>query len=497
MVDRRVRLAAWLGGLLVCGSCAAAPTIAAIGPPDSPEAVTVLLAGDAMLGRNVAPVAAADPDGLFADVRREIRRADIAAVNVESPLTNRPHTSPNPYALEADPRGATLLAAAGFDVAGIANNHAGDAGPMSVVDSVGAIGDAGMRAVGGGINLTGAWAPVIVEKGGVKIAFLAIDGSRQGLAATASGPGVASWDPDRARSAIVAARSVADVVIVGLHGGVEYRTRPDPLLGPIADELAAMGADVVWGHGPHVEQPISVTVAHRDGDERPTVIATSLGNFLFDQRRPGTDAGILLEVLVDRSGVVAHRVGDVDHHDLRVHFNGWRPPDGDAALVAGGLWNLDRPVALVDTSIDLPSFSEGAVVNAGTSDLDGDGIPEFLVSYRHPLRDKPGEPGPPPQTDPSGMSAHLGVIEADGTPIWLSRRPPHPVGYVAACDGGAAFAYTALDDDTVISTGVGVWSGFGFVLEAELSGPGTIGCADVDGDGRLDPVIVGRSVGEP
>ncbi len=495
-MDRRTRLTFWLVAALLCGSCAVAPADDTVAPPPTgPTAVTVLLAGDAMLGRNVAPVAAADPDGLFVDVRREIRQADIAAVNVESPLTDRPHTSPNPYALEANPQSAILLAAAGFDVAGIANNHAGDAGPMSVVDSVGAIGDAGMRTAGGGIDLAGAWTPVIVETGGVKIAFLAIDGSRQGLSATESGPGIASWDPDRARSAIVGARSAADVVIVGLHGGVEYRTGPDPLLGPIADELAAMGADVVWGHGPHVEQPISVTDPNYVG--RPTVIGTSLGNFLFDQQRPGTDSGILLEVLVDRNGVVAHRVGDVDHHDLRVHFNGWRPPDGDAALVAGGSWNLDRPVALVDTSIDLPSFSEGTVVNAGTSDLDGDGIPEILVSYRHPLRDKSGNPAPPPPTDASGLSAHLGVIAADGSPIWLSRRPPHPVGYVAACDGGAAFAYTALDDATVIATGVGVWSGFGFVLEAELSGPGTIGCADVDGDGRLDPVIVGRSVWDP
>jgi hypothetical protein len=63
---------------------------------------------------------------------------------------------------------------------------------------------------------------------------------------------------------------------------------------------------------------------------------------------------------------------------------------------------------------------------------------------------------------------------------------------VAACDGAAAFAYTTLDDAAVIATGLGTWGGFGFVLANELPGSGRIGCADIDGDGRLDPVVIGR-----
>ncbi len=95
------------------------------------------------------------------------------------------------------------------------------------------------------------------------------------------------------------------------------------------------------------------------------------------------------------------------------------------------------------------------------------------------------------------MSAHLGVLDAAKTPIWLSRRPPHPVGAVAACDGTAAFAYTTLDNDAVIATGVGTWAGFGFVIEEDLPGFGRVGCADIDGDGRLDPVVIGRGPPTP
>ncbi len=496
MVDRRARLIVGAAlALTLLAACGAEPFVDAAAGATTRQTATILLAGDAMLGRSVAPIIAADPDGIFADVRREIRLADIAAVNVESPLTLRPHVSPNPYALEADPQSAVLLANAGFDIAGIANNHAGDAGRASVLDSLAAVTAAGMQLVGGGPDLATAWTPVVVEVGDLNVAFLAVDGSQQGRGATLDEPGIASWNPDRARTAIAAARRDADVVVVGLHGGVEYRTRPDPLLTPLAEQIAGAGADVVWGHGPHVEQPI--TVIDPDGDGRPTIVATSLGNFLFDQHRPGTDTGILLEVLVDRDGLVAHRVADANHRDLRVHFDGWRPPAGNATLVAGGAWALDRAISTVDTSIRLSEFSEGIVVDASAGDLDGDGSEELLVSYRHPVRDKPGEPGPPPPVDTTGMSAHIGVIERDGTPVWLSRRPPHPVARVATCDGTAAFAYSTLNDDWIIATALGTWGGFGFVLEDELPGPGTVGCSDVNGDGLLDPVVLGRDAGSP
>lgn len=493
MVDRRTRLIVAVTAItLLCGSCATEVSGLSVAEATAPpEAVTVLFAGDAMLGRGLAPLIASNPDSLFADVRREIRRADLAALNVESPLTDLQHVSANPYALEADPATAHLLAAAGFDIAGIANNHAGDAGAQSVTDSIEAVEGVGMVAIGGGASIDRAWEAAIISIDGVDIAFLAVDGSGQGLTATERRPGVASWDEKLAHAAVMKAQQSADIVTVGLHGGIEYWDESDPLLTPIALQLAAWGVDVVWGHGPHVAQP--VFVVDPDGDGRRTVVGTSLGNFLFDQQAPQTSNGLLLEVLVDRDGLVAHRIGNKHHDDLRVHFTGWHVPTGDAALIKGEWWNLDQSPVLVDTSFDLASFTDGVVIDAGRSDLDGDGQMDILVSYRHPVRMKRSEAAPPPPIDRDGWSAHLGVLDLASTPLWMSRRPPHPIIQVAACDGAAAFAYSTLDDSTTIATGAGVWSGFGFVLGPELAGPGAIGCADVDGDGTLDPIVYERT----
>ncbi|HKZ75278.1 MAG TPA: CapA family protein, partial [Actinomycetota bacterium] len=83
---------------------------------DPVRAVRLLFAGDVMLGRGVAPIARADPEGLFAGVRFVVSRSDLAVANLESPLTTLPHLSEaGPNALEARPDSARLLAGAGFD----------------------------------------------------------------------------------------------------------------------------------------------------------------------------------------------------------------------------------------------------------------------------------------------------------------------------------------------------------------------------------------------
>ena len=297
----------------------------------SPTAARLLFAGDVMLGRGVAKAAAADPAGLLAGIRFEVASADLAVANLESPLTSRSHDPAfGPNALEAPPASARLLAAAGFDAMGIANNHAGDAGPRTVTDTVRALSRAGIAAVGARPSA----APRVIVVRGLRVALLAFDATGQGP------PGVARWNEARARKAVTRARSSADVVAVGIHGGAEYVPTTDPYLMRIGRLLASWGADVVWGHGPHVVQPVHVLDPDRDG--RPTVVATSLGNLLFDQHAPGTRRGAIVEVLAGPDGVRAFRIGSAEHVAGPPRFEGWRPPRAKAVALGGAWWNLAR-----------------------------------------------------------------------------------------------------------------------------------------------------------
>jgi poly-gamma-glutamate capsule biosynthesis protein CapA/YwtB (metallophosphatase superfamily) len=453
----------------------------------APGAVRLLFVGDLMVGRRVGELAAMDPESVFEDVKVVVRDADLAMANLESPLTERTHVAENPFLLEADPALAALIAAAGFDILGIANNHAGDAGAASVIDTMEAVAAAGMDSIGGGADLASAWEPRYVDVAGLRVALLAIDVSGQGLAAGA-GPGIAAWDTTHARAAVTEARSRSDVVVVGIHGGVEEWGKIDPFLDPVGRELAAWGADVVWGHGPHVRQPV-VVVPRFDG--APSLLATSLGNFLFDQQFEPNCTGLVLETLVDGGGLIAWRLGLTEGDDLRVHFDRWLQPEGDAALIDGEWWSLERTLEPALQTAEVTDFEHGDVIAASEGNLSGEGAAQLLVSYRHEPREVEWD-SRPRTVDRQGRTAHLGVFELDGTPIWMSHRPPGAAAQLAACDGAAVFAYSEIDGVEVVAVGAGVWNGFGFTLAPELPGVGTIGCVDVDGDGSFEPVVVGR-----
>jgi poly-gamma-glutamate synthesis protein (capsule biosynthesis protein) len=108
--------------------------------PPTPT-VRVLALGDVMLGRYVGLTIANHGDDFgypLAALAPDLRAADLSLANLEGPLV----ADPPPYRptvsdletlpLIGDRRAAPALAAAGFGVLGLANNHALDAGPAGV-----------------------------------------------------------------------------------------------------------------------------------------------------------------------------------------------------------------------------------------------------------------------------------------------------------------------------------------------------------------------------
>ena len=460
-------------------------------PASSAETHTarLLFGGDVMLGRGVAR---ADPAELFTGLRGALVSADYAAANLESPLTTRPHLArAGPNALEARPSAARLLKAAGFDAVGIANNHAGDAGPHTVADTMHALAAAGVRAVGGGATAAVAYAPLLVRIGGVRVALLDFDATLVGPPAGPRTPGVASWRTALVRRAVRRARTEADVVAVGLHGGVEYVSATDPRMLGLARQLSRWGADVVWGSGPHVVQPVHVLKAPGG---RVTVVATSLGNLVFDQHVPGTQRGALLEVLAGRDGVRAYRIGSTVAYPP-VRLLGWRAPRGDAVAVDRAWWTLARPVhpAPAPAPPSLARFP-GTVVDASLGDPEGNGGRQLVVAFRRPFRPT-NVSGLVPRgslVDRHGLSAHLGLYRpGDLKPLWVAGTLLRPVARVAACDGALAVAYSNLNSSRIVGAGAWLWGGFGFASLPMLPGPGVPACANVDG--TLDPVVLERS----
>lgn len=284
----RVRFALGAASLVLC---LAAGTAVGQSPPAPPRERTLLFAGDVMLSRGVGARMESEQDWAFPfqKIAETLAAADLTFANLECPVSDRGRNLHHLYSFRADTKAMEGLNQAGFDVVSIANNHAYDWGPAALLDTLDRLRAAGIRPVGAGANDLEAHYPLLLDLGGVRLAFLAYVNVDPKEATAAPGrPGVAWLDPERVLADIRFARPLADLVIVSLHWGVEYASQPQRQQVELAHRIIDAGADLIVGSHPHVVQPLE--------EYQGRWIAYSLGNFIFDQKAPGTRQGLVLQV---------------------------------------------------------------------------------------------------------------------------------------------------------------------------------------------------------
>jgi poly-gamma-glutamate synthesis protein (capsule biosynthesis protein) len=289
---RSVALAALVGVVAFC--------------TNKPE-VTIALGGDVLFDRGIARFLRREhPDALFAGIRGMIGGADLFLVNLECPLTSSGERRPKRYSFRGDTLGAYCMAGGGVTHVSLANNHAFDCGTPGVTSTVRHINRAGI--VTTGVDLTGfdPCAPVHTTLRGVPLAVLSAN-----LIDAESAPDeschICTPEPaaliDRVRTLHQGDPGLLIVVMV--HWGIEYQRHPSARQVLLAHELIDAGARIVAGHHPHVLQRIET---HHGG-----VIIYSLGNLVFDQRRPDCRNSMIVCV---RAG--AGNVRRIDIHPLLI-----------------------------------------------------------------------------------------------------------------------------------------------------------------------------------
>jgi poly-gamma-glutamate capsule biosynthesis protein CapA/YwtB (metallophosphatase superfamily) len=287
------------------------PTETATLAPTSTETpipqVTLEAVGDIMLGRTVGDqVLAQGPQVVFAGVQSVLDSADILVGNLECAITDLSQPEHKNFTLRAPPETAQALSQAGFDVLSLANNHAMDYGYAGLSDMQSTLKQYGISTVGAGSDGIFAHTPVVIERNGLRLAFLAyadVTPENSGFdahtwIATTTAPGIAWADPVQIKADVTAAKLKADVVIVLLHSGYEINSTVSINQRTEAHAAIDAGAALVIGSHPHILQGIE---PYHGG-----LIAFSLGNFVFDQYNGIVNATIILRVVLDRSGVVSY-----------------------------------------------------------------------------------------------------------------------------------------------------------------------------------------------
>ena len=295
--------------------------------------VTIALAGDVHFEGSLTGLIGRGRDAL-GPVSRTLRAADVAMLNLETAITGSDVRDPKElevardrYHFRAPPRALDVLVDSGVDVVSVANNHAGDYGRRGLLDTLAAGRDRGLAMVGGGADVAEAFAPHVVEAGGLEVAFLAADGvQREGASAVwsagADSAGIAAARGRRTSallSAVDAASARDQLVVVYLHWGKEYQSCPTQSQRLLTRDLAEAGADVVVGSHSHV-----IGGAGWAGD---TYVAYGLGNFAWYNARQA-ESGVLTLTL-DAEGVTGQawtpaRISAADGRPLPVSGEGRR-----------------------------------------------------------------------------------------------------------------------------------------------------------------------------
>ncbi|HJL19344.1 MAG TPA: CapA family protein, partial [Sandaracinaceae bacterium LLY-WYZ-13_1] len=132
----------------------------------------------------------------------------------------------------------------------------------------------GMRGVGAGPDAEAAYAPVVMERSGVRVAFVAFsDFFNQHPSDDGA---IAAHLPDEARvaAALARARAEADVVVAAVHWSRDFAMAARRRERAHARRLVEAGADVILGTGPHVLH----AVERLESPRGEAVVAYSLGN---------------------------------------------------------------------------------------------------------------------------------------------------------------------------------------------------------------------------
>lgn len=237
----------------------------------------------------------------YQNVREMIASADIASINQETVMVAEKPLSSYPM-FNSPTQLGDYLSKIGFDVANLANNHSLDMVPSAgnlALTSYLSFWKTHPEVLTTGLyeNDEDAQNIRLLERNGITFAFLGATEWTNGLSLPKNSDVLLmmTQDEEALRAQIEKAKSLADVVVMNVHWGIEYTHDPNEGQRELAQKMVDWGVDIILGHHPHVIQPVEY-LTRADGTRG--VVVYSLGNFISAQETGDRMIGGALDVTV-------------------------------------------------------------------------------------------------------------------------------------------------------------------------------------------------------
>ncbi len=269
-----------------------------------PQEATLVFAGDAM--QHQAQIDAArrsdgsyDYSNCFTAIKPYISQADYSVVNLETPIADSKYSG---YPCFNAPQSyVDALANAGFDLFLTANNHTLDRRDNGLRQTIKHLEERHLDHIGTYLNQANRKRaiPFIKDVNSFKIGFLNYTYGTNGFKVSTDAV-VDYIDRKQIASDIKATRDAgAEIVVVCMHWGDEYRLLPNATQKSLADFLIEQDVDMIIGGHPHVIQPAKI-VKNKKG--RNVLLVYSLGNFISNMTVNKCRGGMLIKTKLVRNG---------------------------------------------------------------------------------------------------------------------------------------------------------------------------------------------------
>lgn len=222
---------------------------------------------------------------IYDDTRDLLGKTDLTFANLEFPVDDEKEYSTYPSFNVNSPYVEEAIIA-GCNVFSMANNHSADRGLSSIKNTVKNMNkfkeEKGIFWSGIRNSKDVKFSPILIEKNGLKIGFIAVtqfsnaDGYHDYVH-------IVNYrkkkESDEFLQLIKEHHQNYDLFIVSYHGGEEYTTVPVSKKKSFFIEMMKAGADIVYGHHPHVLQKPEIFSIN--GERK--IILYSCGNFISGQ----------------------------------------------------------------------------------------------------------------------------------------------------------------------------------------------------------------------
>ncbi|MDO5702264.1 MAG: CapA family protein [Lachnospiraceae bacterium] len=299
--------------------------------PSYTEKVTILSTGDNLIHESLYQDAEAEDEEGYYDfrpmyryVKPLIEAADMATVNMETPLATS-IGKPSGYPHFNSPRGAGYaLIDAGFDVINHANNHIMDMGTEGIIATINYWDGYDTPMVGAYRDQDDLYTMRILEKNGIKVAFLGIaEFTNYDIPDSSSVIVPFFSDNERVENLIKTAKKSADIVVVHAHWGEEDLDEETETMTAFSQMMVDWGADIIFGNHTHIVQDLKILTRESDGQLCPVIMSN--GNFISGQKaRANLLSGLEVVTAAKNPETGAVQIQNVEYLPVLTHYEGDR-----------------------------------------------------------------------------------------------------------------------------------------------------------------------------